>query len=62
MDLTSCEECGVVLDKNNLPFPDEDEIWNEDYGYILDKSVWCNTQERYLPATPCPVCKNLIKK
>jgi hypothetical protein len=53
MNLTSCTNCGVVLDKNQLLFP-EDFIYTEDEEYDDAKVIFYNKEYRvYLP---CPVC------
>ena len=58
MKLISCDNCGVMLDQDKLPFPYdiEDEKGNIDD----DKAEWCNEDEEYLPKTKCPVCKGTI--
>lgn len=65
MNLTSCDNCGVVLDKDKLPFPKDIEIEDEKYGgYLIDetKAIWRKYEGTYIPAIPCPVCKELIGK
>jgi len=58
MNLTSCEECGVVLDKDYLIFPD---IYDYDTQEIIMENVeWDG--ENYVAVLPCPVCKHNIKK
>ena len=55
MNLTSCDSCGVVLDKKKLQFPD---LRNEDGSYDLKKCQW--TGNGFAPIVPCPVCKEPI--
>lgn len=59
MNLISCDDCGVVLDKDKLCFPEtiyEDGRVDERYGaYNNDTGFW----EAYVP---CPVCKSEILK
>lgn len=53
MNLISCDNCGVVIDRDKLDFPPN--IYN-DYGDIDDyKAVW--TGNEYVASVPCPVCK-----
>jgi hypothetical protein len=58
MNITSCDGCGVVLDKDNLGFPDD----IRDYEGVVyeDKAVWDG--ESWVAIVPCPVCKNPIKE
>ena len=61
MDLHSCDSCGVLLDKDKLHYPTDEEIWHEDGHAIPTKTVYdsvCGQQ----PAVPCPVCKELIPR
>lgn len=59
MNLTSCDNCGVVLDKDKLPFPDD--LWNDDGGSIdTDKAVWDG--DTFVAFTQCPICQSEIRK
>lgn len=60
MNLTSCDGCGVVLDKDKLKFPEGDEMYDK-YGETdHTKAVWYN--DRIVPFVPCPVCGESILK
>ena len=52
MNLMSCGNCGVVLDKNRLPFPDT--IENEDGCIDPERGAWDG--HNYVPYVKCPVC------
>ena len=56
MNLTSCNKCGVVLDKDKLPFPPEhnEAMKNENYEW--------SHEDGFIPVAPCPVCKSKIKE
>ena len=60
MNLISCGECGVVLDKNKLEFPSEDEAY--DYGGSINLSVagYCQDRKGYFTKVQCPVCRGDI--
>lgn len=60
MNLISCNGCGVVLDKNKLEFPSEDEVY--DYGGSINLSVagYCHDQKGYFTKIQCPVCEEDI--
>jgi predicted Zn-ribbon and HTH transcriptional regulator len=56
MNLISCENCGVVLDKDRIKEPDMYDDHDEDGTSInKDRAVWYNRD--YVPAIQCPVCK-----
>ena len=55
MNLTSCDGCGVVLDKNRLYFPDE--IYTEEG---VDESKGMYNGREYVPFVECPVCDHKI--
>ena len=57
MNLISCANCGVVLDKNRLTFPD---IYDDDGEIIRGTAEWDSYLERFVAITPCPVCKEPI--
>jgi hypothetical protein len=51
MNIISCENCGVVLDKNRLRFPDD--IYRD--GSIDDqKAAWDG--DNWVAKVICPVC------
>ena len=52
MNLISCDECGVVLDKNKLKFPTSKYM--DDGTIDHSKSTWRNGE--YLLFVKCPVC------
>ena len=62
MNLVSCENCGVVLDRDNLIFPIRPTIKEDgsldDSNFIWDR----HSDSGWIPAVPCPVCKGLILK
>jgi len=51
MNLTSCSNCGVVLDRNHLKFP---YIYDEDDGVDDSKAVWDG--DDWVAFVSCPVC------
>lgn len=55
MNLISCENCAVVLDKDNIEIPDI----RDDEGVIIND---VSQQEGYdfFPVIECPVCKGKI--
>lgn len=56
MNLTSCNHCGVVLDKNKLKFPED---YCDDKGDLIDTlCVWAGRE--WTAFVTCPVCKNKI--
>lgn len=56
MNLTACENCGVVLNKDILPFP---ELRYDHYDLVMDDFVvWTGTD--FVSSCLCPVCKNKI--
>ena len=58
MKLISCEHCGVVLDQDKIPFP-EDSYLEEDDSTKIDYNQRSRRWEIYVP---CPVCKEKIFK
>ena len=56
MNITSCTNCGVVLDKDQLSFSNDiqraDGTINEDVA-ILQNGSW-------VAFVPCPVCNNEV--
>lgn len=56
MNITSCEQCGVVLDKDRLEFP---EKYDHDTGEAIEgQSIWVGND--FVAVVECPVCKNYI--
>ena len=53
MKIISCDNCGVVLDKDKIEFPpmydEEDE-----YEMIMANVVW--DDDKFVAITACPVC------
>lgn len=56
MRLVSCDNCGVVLDKDVLNFAREDDIHNEDGSINIWRAGWDSKAGEHLPIVPCPVC------
>jgi RNA polymerase subunit RPABC4/transcription elongation factor Spt4 len=52
MNLTSCDNCGVVLDKDKLQFPKD--ITRDDGTIDTSKAVWDG--DGYVAKVSCPVC------
>lgn len=52
MNLISCDNCGVVLDKNKLNFPDT--ILNDDSSVDVTACIW--NGEDYVKYVNCPCC------
>ncbi len=57
MNLVSCN-CGVVIDVNKRPFPDD--IYADGEGIDETKAVWDG--DNFVPVIRCPVCNELILK
>lgn len=59
MNLASCDNCGVVLDKDKLCFPKD--IW-DDTGESVDqtKALWDG--DNWTAFAECPVCQEPILK
>ena len=58
MNLTSCTNCGVVLDKDQLRFPKDIHLENGSVDTKL--GVW--NGDDYVPFVPCPICQQEILK
>lgn len=54
MNLISCDNCGVVFDKDRLVFPSP----FDSSGVITDAAEW--NGEDYVSSCLCPVCNNSI--
>ena len=58
MNLISCYNCGIILNKDALYFPD---IYDEDTCSTIDgNSVYDG--EDFIAIIPCPLCKESIKE
>ena len=58
MNLISCKQCGVVLDKDRLIFPDP---WDDEEGcYNNELCEYDGYKEEFVPVVACPVCKGDI--
>jgi len=61
MNLVSCENCGAVIDRNKIRFPEESGSADEEDLYPLDKFVYTYSNHRkdktYIAFVICPVCK-----
>lgn len=61
MNLISCTNCGVVLDKDVLPF--NDNFYTDDDVVDETLAVWDPIgDEGFRPYVPCPVCKEKVLK
>ena len=58
MYLISCDNCGVVLDGNKLPFPSD--IYNDDGSVNEHAASW--NGNGFVPKTKCPVCGEEVLK
>jgi len=58
MNLTSCENCGVVLNKNDLVFP---SVYYDNDTEIIDTEHAEWDGEDYVAILPCPVCGSNIR-
>jgi len=58
MNLISCETCGVVLDKDQLVFPQF--ITGDDSEFFEENAIW--NGHDYVAIVPCPVCKTPIRE
>jgi hypothetical protein len=54
MNLTSCDSCGVVVDRDKLDFQD---FSNEDGSIDLGLAEWSETKTDFVAKLPCPVCE-----
>ncbi len=57
MNLISCRKCGVVLNKDNLIFPDTHD--HDSQEVIMENVEWY--MDEYVAIIPCPVCKEPIR-
>ena len=60
MKIISCDRCGVLLNQDNINFPDTTD---HDTGELIEKNVaWDDDLNEYVPVVDCPVCGNKIPK
>lgn len=52
MNLTSCSNCGTVIDQDQLTVPDIEELMEGDTPQFI--AVWIN--RTYVPVYKCPSC------
>lgn len=57
MNLISCKECGVVLDRDQLIFPDTHD--HDSQGLIEENVEWDGGD--FIAVLPCPVCGRNIR-
>jgi hypothetical protein len=55
MNLFSCDNCGVVLDKDKVGFP---AVYDGDFEVIDANCEWDG--DGLVAIMPCPVCKETI--
>ena len=60
MNLTSCTKCGVMLDKDQLIFPDTHD--HDSMELIRENVEWDSNSGEDVAILPCPVCENNIRK
>lgn len=58
MNLTSCDQCGVILDMDKLRFAKD--IENEDDSINVNVAEWHEPHNCFRAFVPCPVCMNHI--
>lgn len=58
MNLISCMRCGIVLNKDNLLFPDTHD--HDTQEPIEGNYVWNGDLEKHVAVLPCPVCSGDI--
>lgn len=51
MNLTSCDECGVVFDRDKIEFPVRE--YGDD-GEVADNFTWDG--DKFIAFVKCPVC------
>ena len=60
MNLISCEKCGVVFNKDNVPFPEQGY---DDSGKFDDtKATWVNNLDDFAVFIKCPIddCEGIL--
>ena len=58
MKLISCDSCGVLLDADKLPFPED--ITDSEGGVDETKALWDG--DDWVAKVDCPVCKASVAK
>ena len=58
MNLISCANCGVVLDRDMIAFPD---TYDDSQKLVMKNVEWDNDRDDYVAVVPCPVCGRNIK-
>lgn len=58
MNLKSCDECGVILDMDRLPFAKEIHNEHGDVNHAL--AEWHSPSDDFRAFVPCPVCTSTI--
>lgn len=58
MDLISCKQCSVVLDRDQLIFPD---IYDHDTNEVIEENAKWDGND-FIAFVLCPVCDNAIPK
>jgi len=59
MNLTSCEECGMVLDKRYL-FKRKTVKCYDDGSVNMDSAGWSDSADDFVRKVSCPCCKSEI--
>jgi hypothetical protein len=61
MNIISCNSCGVVLDKDKLNFPSQEDIYDEESGAINEAlASYSQILKEFVPIVHCPVCEEEI--
>ena len=56
MNLISCDDCGVVLDKDKLSFVSSNRFYKDDGSVDTDHAAWDADGRRFVAKVDCPVC------
>lgn len=57
MNIKSCDNCGLVIDQDNMNFPD---AWEGEEYQDIENYEWDG--DGYAPTVPCPGCRSKIQK
>jgi len=60
MNLVSCDECGVVLDKDKLSFPLR--FYDENNEVDSNKAEWDSGNREFVAVVKCPVCQSNVRE
>lgn len=60
MNITSCENCGVLLDQNHLKFAED--VHREDGSIDPSKAKWNQAERKHVAYVACPVCNSPVFK